>query len=296
MPYRTIYYKGLYGSDTIEFIRSLIHVYPFGKIGRENKGKVKSHAHSDLFQIFLIEKGTTILEHEQVEYKIDKPSLVTIPKNVPHGFTHLDDVDGWIITLSDTMMEFMLQTEADIIHELDVINITEINEENPKLTRLTSLVHQCVDEYENEKAGKRLMLYFLVGQLLIALYRLPIDNQKVLSTDSNQSNKIYYRRFLQLIKSGNTYKTSINEYANLLGISSGYLNRVCNEVANKPPKDIISDYFMTQARAALSNIENTVVDVSYQIGIEDPSYFSRLFKKKTGLTPLEFRKKINIKG
>ena len=47
------------------------------------------------------------------------------------------------------------------------------------------------------------------------------------------------------------------------------------------------------AKNLLLNTENTVEDISYAVGYSDIKYFSRLFKKLTGVTPTEFRKLYN---
>jgi hypothetical protein len=45
-------YEGLYGSNTIKLERDLLHIFPFGTIGEQFKGKIKLHAHPKLIQIF----------------------------------------------------------------------------------------------------------------------------------------------------------------------------------------------------------------------------------------------------
>lgn len=58
-----------------------------------------------------------------------------------------------------------------------------------------------------------------------------------------------------------------------------------------------SDYLkkirIDNAKNMLLDTEQTVEDISYAVGYSDIKYFSRLFKKLTGLTPTEFRKLYN---
>jgi AraC family transcriptional activator of pobA len=71
------------------------------------------------------------------------------------------------------------------------------------------------------------------------------------------------------------------------------LNRICHQIANKSPKEIILDYFVSEAQILLQHDEKTITEVAYHLGFEDPAYFSRFFKLKVGLTPKAFQEKVN---
>jgi AraC family transcriptional activator of pobA len=101
---------------------------------------------------------------------------------------------------------------------------------------------------------------------------------------------------MQLVKTAHSFKKTIEEYASDLSISQGHLNRICQKIAGKSPKEIIIDYCMLEAQRALTNIEMSISQVAYDISFEDPAYFSRLFKKRLGISPKEFREKHGIKS
>ena len=46
------FFEGLYGRNSIEFVKGLVYVYPFGIIGKANNNNVKPHIHNNQFQIF----------------------------------------------------------------------------------------------------------------------------------------------------------------------------------------------------------------------------------------------------
>lgn len=285
---RKIIYKALYGHNNVEFARGLINVYPFGVIGQKNKNTVKPHIHNEVFQIFLILKGETVLIHNNEEIKLTAPCFITIPKNVEHGFLHQNVVSGWILSLSDHMLENMVQTEADVTQALDNFMIVPLNKSAHKKTLLKVLLN-CVEEYNSNNPGRITMLQYLVGQIIVLLYRLKPSEINTLAS-TNNSATIYFRRFQQLIKTEPSYKKSLDEYANLLNITTGHLNRVCKQISGKSPKEIIIDFFITEAKLLLTNPLNNITDVCFQLGFEDPSYFSRVFKKKTNFSPNEFKK------
>lgn len=55
------------------------------------------------------------------------------------------------------------------------------------------------------------------------------------------------------------------------------------------------NYFITEAQLLLTDVSLTISEVSYRLNFDDKSYFTRVFKKKTGKTPVEFRKSLGIK-
>lgn len=291
---KKLYFEGLYGNDSIEFVKGLINVSPFGVIGKQFDGEVKPHIHNNLFQIFIIESGTTELIFNEMQYSISGPCFITVPKNTEHGFMHQTEMKGWIITLSDKVLENMLFREAEVIFEMDAIHITTVNLQDEILKEVYQTMQKCVEEYLNNLPGKLLMLQNLVGQIIVQLYRLPSESRKIITSPDN-SGKIYFRRFQQLIKVSYSFKKTVEKYAHELGISAGHLNRICHSIAAKSPKDIIIDFFITEAQLALTNPENSITEISYNLSFEDPGYFTRLFKKRTGLTPKAFREKIGVK-
>jgi AraC family transcriptional regulator, transcriptional activator of pobA len=290
---KKLYYKGLYGDNSIEFVEGLIHVHPFGVIGKRYAGKVNLHAHNNIFQIFIIESGTTELQYDEHVYEITAPAFMTIPKNVAHGFHHKDEVSGWIISLSDAVLEHLLQREADIMMEIDAIHISTFDPQEERLVAVYKTMKRCIEEYRNNLAGKQLMLGSLVSQLIVQLHRLPLETTQ-LSPSSDNTSKVYFRRFMQLIKSTHSFKKTVEAYADELHISQGHLRRICQTIAGETPKDVITHYFIREAQIALTDVDKSIAQVAYDLSFEDPAYFTRLFKKKTSDSPKTFRAKHGV--
>ncbi|HEY4650681.1 MAG TPA: AraC family transcriptional regulator [Pontibacter sp.] len=287
------FFKGIYGTNSIELARGLINVHPFGEVGRKFDGTVKPHAHNNLLQLFMVETGTTEFHYGANITTINSPAFIAVPKNMEHGFVHLTPVTGWILNLADAVLEHMLQREAEVVFGMDQIHIVLVTPDAPATVEVFATMQKCVEEYNSQMPGRLLMLQYLVGQMLVQLYRISLGGDQALVSSDNIS-KVYFRRFQQLIKEEHSYKKTVEEYARSLLISTGHLSRICRRVAGKSPKDIIIDYFIVEAQLALSEVDKNVAEISYELGFEDPAYFTRLFRKRTGLTPMAFRKKIGV--
>jgi AraC family transcriptional activator of pobA len=286
------FFEGLYGKSSIEFLKGLIYVYPFGVIGKENNNNIKPHIHNNQFQIFLITQGSTLLLHNNERIPVVAPSFITIPKNTEHGFEHQTEMKGWIISLSDAVLEHMIKRETEAVIAIETFQLTEVPNDSYSEIVFKNML-ECVEEYHQENIGKLLMLESMIGKIIVQLSRIPKSTPLRIFNKDN-SSIIHFRRFSQLIRESRTYKKTIEEYATELNITTGHLNRVCSIIAQQHPKEVIMDYFIFESKALLSDIEKSINEVCYSIGFEDPSYFSRIFKKKTGFTPNEFRKTIRV--
>jgi AraC-like DNA-binding protein len=78
-------------------------------------------------------------------------------------------------------------------------------------------------------------------------------------------------------------------YAEKLNITLKHLNRICNEILQKTATEVITDRVILEIKRMLIDKQLAVNEVAFKVGYEDYSYFSRFFKKQTGLSPTEFR-------
>jgi AraC-like DNA-binding protein len=78
-------------------------------------------------------------------------------------------------------------------------------------------------------------------------------------------------------------------YASALHISLKHLNRICNEILKKTTTEVIVDRIILEAKRMLLDKNWTVNEIATELGYEDYSYFTRLFKKHVAMTPTAFR-------
>ena len=131
-------------------------MYPFGIIGKANNNNVKPHIHNNQFQIFLVIEGSTLLIHNNERIPVAAPSFITIPKNTEHGFEHQTEMKGWIISLSDVVLENMIKRETGIVIALETFQITEVTKDGFSEIVFKNLL-ECIEEYEKDSIEKFLM-------------------------------------------------------------------------------------------------------------------------------------------
>lgn len=82
---------------------------------------------------------------------------------------------------------------------------------------------------------------------------------------------------------------TVKELAEQVFLSPGYLSDLLKKETGKNTQDHIHFYLIEEAKNLLSNTGKSVGEIAYALGFEYPQYFNKLFKQKTGRTPVEFR-------
>lgn len=100
------------------------------------------------------------------------------------------------------------------------------------------------------------------------------------------------KRFLESVFDPGKMPANISSYAKDIGISDNYLSRLVKNATGRSVGSWIDIVRIQRAKNLLATTALPVIDVASAVGVEDQSYFSRLFKKETRLTPSEFRKKM----
>lgn len=86
---------------------------------------------------------------------------------------------------------------------------------------------------------------------------------------------------------------TVQYIAETLNVSPGYLSGLLKTLTGQSTQQHIHDKLIEKAKEKLSVTNLTVSEIAYELGFEHPQSFSKLFKSKTTLSPLEFRQSFN---
>jgi len=91
---------------------------------------------------------------------------------------------------------------------------------------------------------------------------------------------------------GANKQPSLLFFSEKLNVTPNYLSDTIRHHSGKSALNIIHEYIIQEAKRLLTTSNQTVSEISYLLGFEYPNYFSRLFKRKTKLSPSDFRKSV----
>ncbi len=193
-------------------------------------------------------------------------------------------------------------------HVKHILNLIGFSKNNQAIYLSENSIHLLINELllttlENRNDKLTLMLNSQ-SQLLNIFYLMATDSRQnkvsiVNSINENNSyllgngsyKNIYISTVILLIQNSYNEDFCIEKISNSMGLSRTYLSTLFKQQTGKSIKQHLLDYRIEKAKMHLALQEKNVSEVALKVGFKDPLYFSRIFKKKTGMSPSDY---INI--
>ena len=99
------------------------------------------------------------------------------------------------------------------------------------------------------------------------------------------------RRFRQLLEIHHLKHWPVKRYARELGLSESSLNRLCSNLGGSTAFGVVQQRLVLEARRRLVYVAGPVAMIASELGFKDPAYFCRFFRRHTGVSPTEFRRR-----
>jgi AraC-like DNA-binding protein len=128
---------------------------------------------------------------------------------------------------------------------------------------------------------------------LVAL--LSNQNKNMQTVEPNISQN-YITQAIEFITSNYNNKITITSIAATIGLNRSYFCEIFKKATGKSPQTFLIDYRIAMSLKLLENKDLRVSDVARSVGYVDPQLFSRTFKSKQNLSPLQFRNNQNSDG
>lgn len=85
---------------------------------------------------------------------------------------------------------------------------------------------------------------------------------------------------------------TLEETAHYVGVSSYYFSKIFKSLVGKNYMDYVTDLRIEKAKDMMENTSESIKEICYEVGYNDPNYFSRVFKKVEGVTPSEYKSRL----
>lgn len=257
----------------------------------ENQSKItKPHKHNSYLAI-LFTKGSGRHEIDFNSYEIKPGSLFLLAPGQTHHWELSEDIDGFIF--SHTSDFYDLHYSHNRMHLFPYfysIQNTPLIDLKPKeCIAIENKFQELFDEYLNKKAFQQQMILSCIDSIYIQLSRMYLEDnsQKIIKANS-YSEKL--NQFESLIEKNYISQKSPSQYAAWMNISAKHLNRITKSVLNKTASDVIIERIILEAKRRVLHTKNNFSEVAFSLGYDDYAYFSKLFKRASGLTPTQFLK------
>lgn len=137
--------------------------------------------------------------------------------------------------------------------------------------------------------------YAVIQHLLSALFSMIETERKRLHPEDQSfqsTQNITFKNFLKILEENFHRPEGVEFYAEKLFMSSRNLNLICQNILNQSVSEIIETRKLIEAKNLLITTNKTIAEIGFELGYQEKSYFTRVFKKKSGQTPSGFREMI----
>ena len=270
-------------------------IFTIRKIGDFNDEEIEHndmpHLH-DFYSIFWVESGEAIHATEFVEYSLLADTILFVPPGLKHRM-HIDEsVTGIYILFNEDFIQFNQKNyvplkEYRLFNNPEFKSLITLDQHNrEKLKNVANLIYneaQHPDEYSQEIALNLLHLFLLESR------RIFDQQNQVPKEDPETTPDTTIIRFKQLIEENFSREKNVSPYAEMLNINPSCLNELAKRLTGITAGELIRNRVIDETKKLLYSSNLSGKEIAYELGFEDPAYFSRFFKKYTGTTLKEFR-------
>ncbi|MEX5726758.1 AraC family transcriptional activator of pobA [Rhodovulum iodosum] len=256
----------------------LLHCERVWERARVHGWRIAPHRHPDLHQVFVLQSGEAEMEVDGQARTLSLPCAVSVPRQVVHGFRFARGTEGLVLTVPVTEIAALTRDAPELAALAQA----------PAFVAATPALAAAMAAIHAERLGtgwaRAPMLRALTLQALCLIGRAADSARR--GTDPARAR---IAAFEALAQENLSEGWSVADYAQVLDISPTHLTRLCRQVTGQPPRAFLQGLLVQEAKRLLAYTALDVAEIGYRLGIEDPSYFSRLFKRHTGRSPRAFR-------
>jgi AraC family transcriptional activator of pobA len=284
----TIPQFALYGELTRGTDAEGVHIELIETRSRRYDWHIGIHTHAGLFQVLFLFGGRVAATLGDQPVELEGPVALTIHPSLAHGFAFSEEAYGYVLTIDQNMLFAAAGQDGSLFTALFVeplaIGLGPLPEERG---RIEALLQNLIAESMSPRQGHTLMLDWLARCILLMLARVQAERR--IAEKSGRNDFELFSRFRVEVERHYKEQWRVGQYADVLRVAPVRLNRLCLKIAGKTAFEMTQERLMLEACRKLTYVPAGVAGIAYELGFQDPAYFSRLFKKLVGMTPKEYR-------
>jgi AraC family transcriptional activator of pobA len=275
----------LYG-ETSTLGQDLLHVEAVQSRSERYQWEIEPHMHHGLYQVLWLQSGTAEVLLDEQRETVQGPVALVVPPGVVHGFRFAPGTDGVVLTLS---ARFLVEGEFQVVGEAfrTLFLISSVLHFEPDASaRLNALFRELLAEFVLPDASASPVTDWLARAVV---WRLSKASAQGTQDQRAHRHQALFTRFLLLVEQNFLVHWPLERYASRLGLSVPRLNRLVRAERGISALELVHERLTREACRRLIYIAAPAARLATELGFEDPAYFSRFFKRRTGLSPQGYR-------
>ncbi len=253
---------------------------------------IHPHRHDSFIRVLYLTQGKVDVQIEHALQTLQAPCVMLIPAGHVHGFRFARDTQGPVVTAMQKPLESAAALMMPALQgTIRTPRLLSLHAEMRYIDQLMPLFLALEHESRTPAAGQVAAGTSLLLALLVQVHRISqLSDSASTPTHYSISRKAQQiEKFRSLIDKHFRTEHSLQAYADLVGVSVGQLSRVCREVLGKSSLQVMNDRLIQEAQRELVYTSLPIKQLASELGFNDDAYFSRFFRKQTGVTPKAYR-------
>ncbi len=231
--------------------------------------------------LLLFKKGGGVQQVDNEIVELATNDILFVREGHLNAIKNIDtETDGFFIYIANSLLDQIL-VEKTLLNKLSFH--PKISISSPKMDWLI----QCCELMLQQK-GKNDFSQAIQASLLKAMI-MKIAESTVQDLPYSDRPTQLTMKFKELLYINFIDQREVTFYAHSLRVTENYLNRCVKQITKKPPKQHINEMIIHYSKTLLIDRSKMITEVAFALEFSDPSYFGRLFKKITGMTPSAYR-------
>jgi len=263
------------------------------KVDNDSLNVINSEAYKEYIKVLYLPADYKIKVDFEV-YSTTSYSLFFISPNQVLSIEEIGDEGGFFIFYNSDFYCIQIHDQEVACDGLlfnNIHNMPMTAVPQKEAAFIAYLFTQMEDEFVSKDSSQEEMIRTYLKQIFIKSTRL-WKLQHLDGILAQQNNDLeFFRRFTQLVEANYKQKHSVADYADILIIAPKTLTHKFKRMNLPQPNEIIKNRIILEAKRLLVHTSKSAKEIAYDLGYEDPAYFSRLFYIKTNETPFGFKNK-----
>ena len=241
-----------------------------------------AHFH-DFEELVIVTEGS--LEHyiDFQEELVQAPAASYVSMGKMHRVVERDDLRGWIIKFQN---EFIPESKLHFYSNFMSSPSVPLDAAGC-IGRFDSLCEIIHEEFHRETPDTATLRH--LTSALIAMIESERKSSLPIERSAKMAQVATFTNFLRILEENFRRDEGVTFYAEKMNMSERNLNLICKNNFQKSVSEIIETRKLIEAKSLLMHTSKSVSEIGFELGYNEKSYFTRVFRNKLSLTPTEFR-------